>query len=135
MPERRFPRDLSSLDGIFRFVDTYLDRRGLNPDHAFYVDLLIEEIFTNMLKYGKGGGADVAIRLDGAGSNLVVTLRDFDVESFDITAVPEVDTDLPLSKRKVGGLGIHLVRQLSDSIGYQYKDRSAIITITKRLNP
>lgn len=135
MLERRFPRDLGSLDEIFQFVAGYLDFRGLNREHSFYVDLLVEEIFTNMLKYGRGGGPDVTVRLDGEGSELVITLRDFDVESFDITAAPEVDTSRPLSERKAGGLGIHLVRQLSDSFRYEYKDRTAIITITKRLEP
>ena len=135
MPERRFPRDLGSLDGMFRYVAAYLDSRGLSPEHSLHVDLLIEEVFTNMLKYGKGGGSEVAIGLDGAGSQLVITLRDFEVESFDITAAPEVDVTRPLGERKAGGLGIHLVKQLADSVGYEYKDRSSIITITKSLEP
>lgn len=135
MLERRFPRDLGSLDGIVRHVAAYLDSRGLNPEHSVYVDLLIEEVFTNMLRHGKGGGPEVAIGLGGTGSELVITLRDFEVESFDITEAPEADPDLPLAERKAGGLGIHLVRQLADSVGYEYKDRSAIITITKKLEP
>ena len=135
MLERRFRRDLTSLDGIFQFVAAYLESRGLDPGHSTYVGLLIEEVFTNMLKYGKGGGRDVAIALGGSGRDIVITLRDFDVESFDITAAPEVNADIPLAERKAGGLGIHLVRQLADRVDYEYKDRSAIITLTKRLEP
>lgn len=135
MLERRFPRDLSSLDAIFRFVAAYLESRGLKPDHSIYVDLLIEEVFTNMLRHGKGGGPEVAIGLDGTGSELVITLRDFGVESFDITTAPAMDANRPLSERAAGGLGIHLVRQIAGSVRYEYKDRIASITITKELEP
>ncbi|MBI4364415.1 MAG: ATP-binding protein [Candidatus Latescibacteria bacterium] len=135
MLERRFRRDLASLDEIFQFVASYLKSRGLDPGHSTDVGLLIEEVFTNMLKYAKGGGREVAIGLGGSGSDVVITIRDFDVESFDITAAPEADIDRPLAERKAGGLGLHLVRRLADSIGYEYKDRSAIVTLTKRLVP
>ncbi len=135
MDERRFPRELGSLEPMSRFVAAYLDSRGIDPEHSFTIDLLIEELFTNMLKYGKGGGSDVGLGLAGEGPVVVITLRDFDVEPFDVTAVPEVDTSSPLDERRPGGLGIHLVRRFSDNFRYEYKDRDVIITITKKLDP
>jgi len=55
------------------------------------------------------------------------TLRDFDVESFDPTSALVPPTDVG-----EGGLGLRLVRRISDSIRYEYRERSAIITLTKR---
>jgi hypothetical protein len=69
----------------------------------------------------------VSLRLGGEHEEVVLTLRDFDVEPFDLTKAP-----LPRSKDSVGGLGLRLVRGISDSIRYEYVGRSAIITLTKR---
>ena len=110
-----------------QFVADYVDSRGFDPEHSYTVDLLVEELFTNMLKHGKGGGPEVSLRLGGEREEVVLTLRDFGVESFDPTTAP-----LPRSDGSEGGLGLRLIRRISDSIRYEYVDGSAIITLTKR---
>jgi len=110
-----------------KFVADYVGSRGFDPEHSFTADLLIEELFTNMLKHGRGGGPEVSVRLGGEREELIMTLRDFDVESFDPTSAP---TRHPAASER--GLGLTLVRRISDSIRYEYKDGSAIITLTKR---
>jgi serine/threonine-protein kinase RsbW len=127
MVERRFPRQLTSLEPMARFVADYVGSRGLDPEHRYTVDLLVEELFTNMLKHGRGGGPEVSLGLDGERQEVVLTLRDFDVEPFDPTAGPLTPSD-----GTSGGLGLRLVRGISDSIRYEYVGRSAIITLTKR---
>ena len=127
MAERRFPRHLGSLEPMAKFVAEYVDSRGLDREHSFTVDLLVEEVFTNMLKHGKGGGSEVSLRLGGEREEVVLTLRDFDVESFDPTSGPLRSTD-----GYDGGLGLRLVRGISDSMRYEYVDGSSVITLTKR---
>ena len=129
MVERRFPRHLGSLEPMAQFVADYVGSRGLDREHSFTVDLLVEELFTNMLKHGRGGGPEVSLGLDGEREEVVLTLRDFDVESFDPTSAP-----LRSSDGSGGGLGLRLVRRISDSIRYEYVDRSSIITLTKRFS-
>jgi len=63
-----------------------------------------------------------------------VRLTDFDVESFDVTHAPAVDIDKPLSERQPGGLGLHLVRQMADTLHYEYAERRSTITFTKALD-
>jgi serine/threonine-protein kinase RsbW len=127
MVERRFPRQLTSLQPMAQFVADYVGARGLDREHAYTVDLLVEELFTNMLRHGRGGGPEVSLRLDGEREEVVLTLRDFNVDSFDPTTAPLARPD-----RTEGGLGLRLVRRISDSIRYEYVDGSAIITLTKR---
>ena len=62
---------------------------------------------------------------------LAIRLRDFDVERFDPTQTPPVDTSRPIAERRAGGLGIHLVRQIADRIHYDYQGRDSTITVTK----
>ena len=133
MLERRFRRDLGSLEPMFDFVAEFFASNGIDPSHAFEVDLVIEELFTNMLKYSKGGAGEVAIGLRHNDARLVITLRDFDVEAYDVTQTRPVDTALPMERRRPGGLWLHFVRRVSESIVYEYKDRSSTITVTKRL--
>ncbi|OGF14552.1 MAG: hypothetical protein A2W00_06155 [Candidatus Eisenbacteria bacterium RBG_16_71_46] len=134
MGERqRFPRNFNSLKVISEFVAAFLAARGIDPAHAFEADLVIEELFTNMVKYAGGGAHDIEIGLEGDRDVLTITLRDFDVDAFDVTRVRPVDTCTPAGERQPGGLGIHLVRQIADSLEYEYKDRNSTITVTKKL--
>ncbi len=133
MIERHFGRSLGSLEALFDFVAAFLSSQDLDPAHAFEIDLVVEELFTNMIKYNRGTGHDIAVALERTGPALTVRLRDFDVEPFDVTRAPAVDVTRPLEERSAGGLGLHLVRQVADSIGYDYRDRVSTITVVKRL--
>jgi len=130
MLERRFGRTFSSLEGIFRFVAEFLESNGLQASAAFELDLVIEELFTNMVKYHPHGAPEIEIGLTQLGPDLVVVLRDFDVEPFDPTRAPRVDVGRPLGERPTGGLGLHLVRRIARDLRYDYHDRSSTITVT-----
>ena len=64
------------------------------------------------------GGGRLEIELERVGDDLVVCLRD-EATPFDPTTVPPPDLTLPLAKRPIGGLGIHLVRRTMDKIIHQ----------------
>jgi len=130
---RSFRRSIDSLDGIFQFVSEFLTSEDLAESNAFSLNLILEELFTNMVKYSTESNHEVRIAMDRNEDQLVLSITDFDVERFDITQAPEVDVDQPLSERTPGGLGIHFVRQMADSLSYEYEDRSSKITLTKRV--
>lgn len=133
MEQRRFPRDVEALASIHQFVEAFIEGNGLAASVAFDVDLLIEELFTNMIKYNRGGTHDIEVGLAVEDRSITITLRDFDVESFDPTGSEPVDTDARIREGRRGGLGLHLVRQIADELRYEYKDRNPTVTVTKRL--
>lgn len=133
MPEQRFGRSFGSLEAIFAFVDSFLASEGLAADQAFEIQLVIEELFTNMVKYSRDGRQDIAIGLEREGPRLVISLRDFDVEPFDVTRAPQADVTRPLTERHAGGLGLYLVRQMAEDFRYEYRDRISTVTVVKRL--
>ena len=53
-----------------------------------------------------------------------MTLTDYDVDPFDVTKAPDVDVTLPIEQRRPGGLGLHLIRRLMDSVDYEYSEAS-----------
>jgi anti-sigma regulatory factor (Ser/Thr protein kinase) len=131
--EKSFRRATESLEGIFAFLQDFAAAEGLDESVTYIMNLVIEELFTNMVKYSPGGSAEIPISLEREGGRLIMRLVDRDVEEFDITKTKKVNTDLPLEERKPGGLGLHLIKHMVDEIDYQYKDSSSVITIAKNL--
>lgn len=131
--ERRFRRDVGALPDIFEFVEERLEAEEIDPENSFWIDLVIEELFTNLVKYNQDGAQDIAVCLTSEGDRIVIRVTDFDVDGFDITQVPEVDLEAYAAERKVGGLGLHLVRKVADSVSYESKNRVCTITVTKRM--
>ena len=87
-----------------------------------------------MVKYNPGHDHDIALSL-GCTRRSVLTVRftDFDVDPFDVTRAPPVDIDKPLQERQIGGLGLHLVRKMADTLRYEFAERRSTITFTKAL--
>jgi serine/threonine-protein kinase RsbW len=133
MVARTFPRNLGALEAIYAFHREFVGACGIDPEVAYDLDVIAEELFTNMVKYGRGGRREIEIELEWAAPTLAIRLRDFDVERFDPTAAPPVDTSRPIGERRAGGLGIHLVRQIADRIDYDYQGRDSTITVTKKV--
>ena len=106
---------------------------GIERERAFDFDLIVEELFTNMVKYSREGKDDIEVALVREADGLRLTLRDFNVERFDVTGTPDVDISVPISERRAGGLGLHLVRRMADRFEYDYRDRVSTITVWKRL--
>jgi anti-sigma regulatory factor (Ser/Thr protein kinase) len=131
--EMQFKRSLDSLSEISEFLAGFFARQGIGPEHLKSVTLAAEELFTNMLKYG-GGDGEILIGLERRDRELSVSLTDFDVDRFDVTKVPEIQVDRPLSERKPGGLGIHLIKKMMDRIEYEYVDRRGTTTFFKTLD-
>jgi len=133
--ERNFSRRIESLEEIAGFVKSFVDGAGLGEQESFDVNLIIEELFTNMVKYNPEGRHDISVRLDREGNALLICLTDFDVEPYDITQAPPVDTSQPLAERRIGGLGLHFIRTIADRITYDYENRNSRITVTKSVGP
>jgi serine/threonine-protein kinase RsbW len=131
--ERSFARTLDALEEVFDFISEFAARNGLQDALAFGLNLAIEELFVNMVKYNPGNRNDILIGISRSDDRLEISLTDFDVEPFDITKADEYDTSRPLAERPVGHLGIHLVKRIVDEISYEYGDRRSRIILIKNL--
>lgn len=134
---RDFARSLESIEAIFAFTSDYFARQGVDPRLLPTVDLVVEELFTNMVKYGAAAdpGTEVRIEMRKVDGGVEVAVTDSGVEPFDVTQAPDAAVDLPIEQRKPGGLGLHLIRRLVDSWNYEYSKpaRESRITFRKTL--
>ncbi len=131
--EAEFARNLAALEALFPFVERFARSRRLDEAIAFAAQLAVEELFTNFVRHNTGGGDRIAVRLDIDGGRLFITLTDFDVDPADPAAGISPTVLLPLEERPIGGLGIHLVRSMFDSLTYEYRDRTLRVTAVKSL--
>jgi anti-sigma regulatory factor (Ser/Thr protein kinase) len=131
---REFPRSFDSLPALVEFTAEAFDRLGIDPGVLPIVDLAVEELFTNMVKYGRGSQAPVRVDLSALGGGVEVALTDRDVDSFDITQAPDVDVRRVIEEREPGGLGLHLVRQMADGVEYAYNEDARESRITLRIS-
>ena len=131
--EKRFKKEVDSLDGIFDFIGEFVRVNEIDESMTFSINLAVEELFTNMVKYNVQSINDISISLDKHDNKLVLILIDFDVEQFDITETEDVDTSQSLEERRIGGLGILLARRMVDKIHYEYNKRQSKITLIKEL--
>jgi serine/threonine-protein kinase RsbW len=133
MSSKRFPRSIQQLDKIVAFTVNAFDEHEIDPQLRFVVDLAVEELFVNMVKYNLGSTSDIELEMAPIDNGIEVSITDYDVEKYDPTARPPVDIDAPLEERTPGGLGVYLVMKMVDSISYQYGDKSSKITFTKTI--
>lgn len=116
------PAHWNSLDALVAFVDAIDREELLAADQAFVLRLVIEEIVTNLIKYGYDEAAIeglVEVKCTMANDTLAITIRDRG-RPFDPRDLPEPDMSDDVQQRVVGGLGIYLVRELVDEIVYHH---------------
>ncbi len=130
-----FRRDVQALQDIFAFTSDAFAREHIAPDLKADVDFVLEELFTNVVKYGRPGESPVRVDLTKVPGGVEVTLTEDDADRFDPTDTPDVDTTLAIGRRVPGGLGLYLIRRLVDSLEYRYDEerRQARITFRKTL--
>lgn len=135
MPTRSFARRLDALDELFEFSSSSFRQLGIDASLLFAIDFTLEELFTNMVKYG-GSKAQILIEIDAIPGGAKVVMVDEDVDFFDVSNAPAVDTGLPLEQRKPGRLGLHLIPQVVDTIEYRYfePERRCRVSFTKTLS-
>jgi serine/threonine-protein kinase RsbW len=114
-------RKLESLTHLVGLVREFLEHEHLSQELSFDMDLVIEELFTNLVRHARGDG-DVRVCLTHRPGEVHIRLRAAEPSPFDPTAVPRVNVNLPLEERRLGGLGIHFVRELCREFRYEWRD-------------
>ena len=129
---RDFPRHLDSLSPLYEFTEETMAASDIASGVRFPVHLAMEELFVNMVKYNPGITTDIEVTVTVAdGGTVTVALVDDGGVEFDVTRPRPVDIDAPLEDRTPGGLGIHLIQNLVDTLQYEYQDGRGEVIFTK----
>jgi serine/threonine-protein kinase RsbW len=131
--KKTFKRSFDSLERIFAFTERFFAREEIEESHRFAVNLAVEELFTNMVKYNADSPSEIAVQMIRRDDRLEVSVSDLEAHPFDVTRVDEARVDLPLEQRRPGGLGLHLVKKMMDDIDYDWSNGRSTITVTRML--
>ena len=134
--ERRISlsNDVQEVPKLAAFVDEVCESLELDPMLSMQLNLALEEAVVNVIDYAYPAGTkgEVTVEVKTTEDSLVFVVSDSGI-AFDPTAKAEVDTTLSAEERKIGGLGIHLVRHIMDDVKYERSDGRNILTLCKKL--
>jgi serine/threonine-protein kinase RsbW len=126
-------RDAAQVPVLMRFLKEFWSAAGLPPADSVKFELALEEVFMNLVMHGSseaGTQVEVSVILCDGGLTLMV---EDDGPAFDPLLLPAPDVAASLEERKVGGLGVFLVRQMMDAVSYQRVAARNQLRMTKRL--
>ena len=126
--------DVSNIPELTKFVNEVCREVDFNNSKTKQVRLAMEEAVVNVIDYAYPHGTTEKIYIEAVANDerLKFTITDSG-KPFDITAYPDVDLNIPAEERPIGGLGIHIVRQMMDSINYNRIDGKNVLTLRKKL--
>ena len=123
--------EISRLEG---FMERVAEEAGLDVGTTSALNLAIEEAVANVINYaypeGVSGPVELSYKCTQTGVTFVLADNG---KPFDPTAAPEVDITADAESRPIGGLGIHLVRTIMDSVSYKRAGDRNILTMIKKL--
>jgi len=128
--------DRHELVRLAELVERFGAEHHLADDTLTNINLVLDEVVANVIKYGRAGKdageIDVLLALDGG--LLTIDVAD-DGIAFNPLEKDPPDLDLPFSEWPIGGLGIHIVRALSETIAYRRENDRNHLTMTMRVGP
>ena len=131
MTEKTFTRDVDNLGDIYRFAEDQMLAGDIDDSVRFPIQLALEELFVNLVTYNPGARKDILVGIEIANKGVAVTITDHDAAEFDVTKQRGVDTSASLTERKPGGLGLHLIQHMVDTLEYDYRNGRSRIRFSK----
>lgn len=116
----RLKNRLLELDRLADSVEAFGEAHGLPAKLRFQIRLVLDELLTNIISYGYADEAehDIDVRMGQQGRRLRFVLED-DARPFDPLTAQTPDLGAEPAQRRIGGLGIHLVRTIMDRVAYE----------------
>ena len=118
---------------MLAWVESYCAHHRLPLEIINAVSLSLDELVTNIISYGYGDSREHTIEATLLHDEHHVTVRLIDdARPFNPIAKSEVDVSTSLDEKPIGGLGIHLVKNLMDDICYERVDEKNVLTLRKK---
>ena len=127
--------DLSEIENLANAVEGFGITHGIAAKDIFAINLSLEELITNTISYGYRDEDEhrIQVQVVLGGDEVQIELQD-DGLAFNPLELPSPDTNKSIEERKIGGLGVHLVRTMMDQIVYERRGNNNILHLTKRLH-
>lgn len=135
MKELKIEAKVENLNSVLAFVDAELESVDCPMKVQMQLDVSVEELFVNIAHYAytpDTGDAVIEVEFLRDPLKVKITFKDSGMP-FDPTAKEDPDVTLSAQERKIGGLGIYMVKKAMDEMTYEYVDGQNILHIVKTL--
>ncbi|HKD49519.1 MAG TPA: ATP-binding protein [Candidatus Acidoferrum sp.] len=125
--------ELTEIARLHQDVENFGRKCGLSSKTQFELNLILEEVLANIISYGYEDNRrhEIVVRAELKQSELVIEVED-DGRPFNPLQTPPPDLEQPLEQRKVGGLGVHLVRELTSTVEYTRREEKNRLVMRKK---
>ena len=130
-----FTSDRAELEKLEGFTADFAQKAGLSDKDLFALQIIVEELVTNVIDYGGVPAGEHAVRVDLSMDNgeLLIRIADRGKE-YNPLLREDPDVTLPAEQRPIGGLGVHFCKKLTDAQSYERRDGCNVLTLRKKLN-
>ena|SRR5207248_2553801 len=143
MPDRRhldavLANKRSEIVRLAAIVHRFGESNHLSADDIMRIRLVLDEIVVNIVAHGYEDAGDsnhhdIHVHLDLDDHDVLTMRVTDDAREYDPRNAPAPRFDLPLEERRRGGLGVHIVKAIMDTVEYRREDGHNVLTLTKRL--
>ncbi|MCK9578993.1 MAG: ATP-binding protein [Methanoregula sp.] len=124
--------DIAEIPKVSAHLEDLMQVSGFLPEAILDTQLAVEEAITNVIVHGYKKSRGV-IRVSCQVSSNAAEIQIADAAPpFDPLSIPEPDLDGDVTERRIGGLGVHLIRQVMDDFSYRYENGENVLILTKK---
>ena len=126
--------DINELEKLEPFLNDFFEQNKIDPTLLSKTNLALEEALANVIMYAypENETGEVKLQMEATDNVIKMTISDHGTP-FNPLQQEEVDLNVSLEERKIGGLGIHLIKELMDKVDYEYKDKSNILSLEQNI--
>ena len=135
MKKLKIEAAVKNIEVVTDFVNAELERLNCPPKAGTQISIAIDELFGNIARYAytpNVGNAEVRLEVEEEPLSVIVTFID-NGKPFNPLEQANPDTTASAKERKVGGLGIFLVKKTMDMVEYEYREGQNILKIKKNI--
>ncbi|MDR2393759.1 MAG: ATP-binding protein [Treponema sp.] len=130
--EIKVSASVDELEGLIEWIDAILEAEDCTIKAHSQMAIILEEIFVNISRYAYPSEGEVFIRVGIEGPRLILQFEDSG-KPFNPLAYLSLDTKARIEERKIGGMGIYIVRKMVDEISYARVDDKNLLTLYKTI--
>lgn len=125
---------LGEIDHVLQVVEAFGKQHRISEDVLYAITLSLDEILTNIISYGYSDSRvhDIAVHLGFDDVGDIFARVEDDARPFDPLQTKEAPVEAPIEQRPIGGLGIHLARNMMDHMEYKHEAGKNILLLKKK---
>ncbi|MEL7119392.1 MAG: ATP-binding protein [Bacteroidota bacterium] len=127
-------KSLSEVERVRVELEQFYVDNGLKDKAIYELELILEELLSNIINYGfvDRKFQPIILNVGLNNKNVVLSVKDKG-KPFNPLELEDPDVSGSVKDRKIGGLGIFMLKKLSDNVKYEYKQKSNVTTILKKI--